>query len=488
MGFNTHSWNNPITLDANNLNRIEQGIKNSHDTIEILNEEVSNLQNRHADIVKDLNALTKDAPNIIETLTNISSLLKNNDISAVLSSADSFLMKTKQALTASELDQIYKNLHMDKFLKLTSVKVDGNNVVNGSEINIVLPKIDDTLDINSSNAISNKAVTKALSNINIEVDVPTHLSQLQQDKDHLTVSIAEKTKWDSYKDILDNIRIEETDPTVPAWAKEPIKPFYYYEEILNKPDIPSTEGFVQNTIKVAGIDLKDDITTVELSTALNLSQYENKVTSINGKTGDIIDLVEQIDLNNYLPLSAGSTKALTGDLYSEGSIILDNTKGISIKDYSGNPFNIFKLNANNQLIIGTSSKTYQIASYMSIRPSSGTSVNLGASNNQWTNIYGKTIYQGGKQVANKEDIPSVSGLASETYVNTQISALQGKLDSITNKADQSALDTTNANVSANTNAIENIETSLETLSNSLSSSLTTLQTAIANKFIIRRWA
>ena len=46
-------------------------------------------------------------------------------------------------------------------------------------------------------------------------------------------------------------------------------------------------GLVQDTRKVAGIDLKDDITTTELSTALNLSQYANKVTSVNNKTGAV---------------------------------------------------------------------------------------------------------------------------------------------------------------------------------------------------------
>ena len=88
MGFNMKSWGNPITLDSNNLNRIEQGIKNAHDTLEITNEEVSNIQNKQAQIVKDLNTLTKDTPNILETLNKVTTLLNNNDISAILSSAD----------------------------------------------------------------------------------------------------------------------------------------------------------------------------------------------------------------------------------------------------------------------------------------------------------------------------------------------------------------------------------------------------------------
>ena len=62
MSYNARSWSNPINLDANNLNRLEQGIKNSHDTLEILNEEVSNLQLRYKDTASKINLLVKDSP------------------------------------------------------------------------------------------------------------------------------------------------------------------------------------------------------------------------------------------------------------------------------------------------------------------------------------------------------------------------------------------------------------------------------------------
>lgn len=481
MGFNTHSWNNPITLDANNLNRIEQGIKNSHDTIEIINEEVSNLQNRHADIVKDLNALTKDAPNIIETLNNISSLLKNNDISAVLSSADSFLMKTKQTLTASELDQIYKNLHMDKFLKLTSVKVDGNNVVNGSEINIVLPKIDDTLDINSSNAISNKAVTKALSNINIEVDVPTHLSQLQQDKDHLTVSIAEKTKWDSYKNILDNIRIEETDPTVPDWAKQPNKPEYNYSEIKNKPtgvlslsdgnpqhalvefdgtadktfeiDIPGLE-FEINANKDSIINLQNSVgqisdTIVDLTGKVNnkvdtstLSSYYTSTQTdelLNNKATDTITEAKGYTDTKISDLIGGAPETLNtlkeiADAFAEDQEVLDALEtaiGKKVDKVEG--YGLSK----NDYTDKDKTKLTNIAE--------GAEVNV---QSDW-NV---TDTSSDAYIKNKPTIPSISGLATETYVNTQVNTLQGEIDGKQDKITD--LDTIRSGASAGATAVQ----------------------------------
>lgn len=584
MGFNTHSWNNPITLDANNLNRIEQGIKNSHDTIEIINEEVSNLQNRHADIVKDLNALTKDAPNIIETLNNISSLLKNNDISAVLSSADNFLMKTKQTLTSSELNQIYKNLHMDKFLKLTSVKVDGNNVVNGSEINIVLPKIDDTLDINSSNAISNKAVTKALSNINIEVDVPTHLSQLQQDKDHLTVSIAEKTKWDSYKDILDNIRIEETDPTVPAWAKEPVKPLYHYNEIIDVPDLTvyinkvtsvnnKTGDIVLNATDVGALPSTtelfsgnyNDLTNkpnIPSISGLASESYVNTKGGLYRGTFDTWDLVPT-DIGGYNQDNNGNTTPLQNDyiVLNNGSGKLDDSSFIYQPNITGGGASIANTyNGVTQTVVYynvTGSANAKILNnVVSIYYNSNTGKwvvttlvdcvfnNTSYSANDIIAEWGYSSYHDGhiKYSSNSENggilvyngiwdtngkdgwnvMLSINNMSysilnainnrytkpstgiPKTDLSSDVQTSLGKADSALQSipaeyitetklnakgyASQSDLDTTNTNISANTNAIENIETSLETLSNSLSSSLTTLQTAIANKFIIRRWA
>ena len=445
MGFDMKTWGNPIALDANNLNRIEQGIKNSHDTLEIVSEEVSNLQNRQLLITEELNTLIKDTPNIIETLTKLSSLLENNDISAVLSSADNFLMKTKQTLTDSELKQIYKNLNLNNFLKLTAIKVNDKDVVNGSEVNITLPKIDTTLDINSTNAISNSAVAKALQNININVEVPTHLNQLQQDVDHLTVSAREKAKWDSYEDILNNISVEETDPTVPAWAKAPDKPLYYYEEILNTPDIPSTEGFVQNTIKIAGIDLKKDITTNELSTALNLSQYENKINSVNSKTGDVTLTASDV---GALPDTVVIPK-----LYNS---IGENTDGAIDQATMTSIF---------ENLDGVLTDIDNKASSKYSKPSTGIP---------------KTDLASDVQTSLGKADTALQSIPAEYITETKLNAK--------GYASQSDLDTTNTNISANTNAIENIETSLETLSNSLSSSLTTLQTAIANKFIIRRWA
>lgn len=209
MGYAMKTWSNPINLDSNNLNRIELGIKNSHDALEIVSEEVANLQTKQFDILKDLKAITKDAPSILTTLEGLQEILNTNDMSAILNNADSFLTKSSQTLSSSELEQVYKNLKLNTFLKLTDIKVNDSSIVNGSEVNITLPTVDTSLNINSVNAVTNKAITKAindikesLNHINIDVEVPTKLSQLEQDSTHLLTTQTEKDLWNSYKDLF----------------------------------------------------------------------------------------------------------------------------------------------------------------------------------------------------------------------------------------------------------------------------------------------
>ena len=179
MGFNIKTWSNPVNLDANNLNRIEQGIKNSHDTLEIVSEEVSNLQHKQLDLETELNNITKNAPDILSTLEQLNILLQNNNISAVLEGADSFLMKKEQTLTTKELNQVYKNLGLSKFISYNNILIDGELAVQGQTIEINSTKVDQSLNKNSSNAISNKAVAEALENFKPTVTPDTNTNNNQ---------------------------------------------------------------------------------------------------------------------------------------------------------------------------------------------------------------------------------------------------------------------------------------------------------------------
>lgn len=74
--------------------------------------------------------------------------------------------------------------------------------------------------------------------------IPSALSEMTDDDSHRTVSDSEKSSWGGKQDAindLEDIRSgaaagatalqEETDPTVPAWAKTPNKPTYEYNEV-----------------------------------------------------------------------------------------------------------------------------------------------------------------------------------------------------------------------------------------------------------------
>lgn len=321
MGFNMKSWNNPITLDSNNLNRIEQGIKNAHDTLEITNEEVSNLQNKQAQIIRDINTLTKDTPNIIETLNKVTGLLENNDISAILSSADTFLTKTKQTLSEEELKQVHKNLGLNSFLKLTSIKVNGVDVVSGSRVNITLPTIDTALNINSTNAISNNAVTKALQNFNLNDKIPTKLSDLEQEDNYRTVTTQEINVWNSILSYLEDINKEESDPTVPSWAKTKNKPSYYYSEILNAPTVPTNISELTNDTNYITSETAIETINTQITNSLNtfdstkVIPLNNRVVSIEGQLPVITQLIDSHTHQDIIDTSKNYTDQKITTLY-----------------------------------------------------------------------------------------------------------------------------------------------------------------------------
>lgn len=68
-----------------------------------------------------------------------------------------------------------------------------------------------------------------------DVTIPTKLADLLADETHRTVTDAEKITWNNKLDSY-----TETDPTVPAWAKEPTKPSYTASEVGALPNTTNT--------------------------------------------------------------------------------------------------------------------------------------------------------------------------------------------------------------------------------------------------------
>ena len=166
MSFTKRIWTDPIKLDASNINRLEQGIKNSFDNIEIMKEEVLSLQLNSAKLNSKVNSLLSDSPEVLKIITDITTILNSNtSILDTLKDTSNFLTKTSQTLTLDEIKQVQKNLGINKFLHLTDIKLNDISIVNGSEINITIPKPDTELSATSSNALANSVVYQSLKNL-----------------------------------------------------------------------------------------------------------------------------------------------------------------------------------------------------------------------------------------------------------------------------------------------------------------------------------
>jgi len=114
------------------------------------------------------------------------------------------------------------------------------------------------------------------------------------------------------------------------------------------------------------------------------------------------------DLNNYLPLSAGSGKKLTGNLYLTKDTVISNLIHIRGLDSSGNAKSLIALSNTNNVWINYDNSGATIVGGSSLQPFTANhkKTNLGTATASFNNIYGTTIYQNGKQVANAEDIPT----------------------------------------------------------------------------------
>ena len=346
MGFNSKNWNS-TTLTTSDLNRIEKGIKDSHDTLDLLGEEVSALQLRQISNQSDIKTLLKDTPTLAATLNEIENLLnKDNKVLETIRDIN-------QLVTKKELDA-----RLFGWIKITDIKQDGNSIYDGdSIINIKSKPIDTSLDINSNNAISNKAVTKALNNLNLTGNIPTKLADLSQDSLHQTVTASEKSKWNSILETLDNIILTETDPTVPDWAKQKTKPYYDYAEIINTPAIPTNADFTLAGLKEKSYNSLTDkpIIPTKTSQLTNDSNFAT-ISQIPTKTSQLTNdsnyaTTSQIpDTSGFVP----NTRTINSKALSS-NISLNNKDVGALPDYT---INISHQTAGNPRIVKFVSVNY----------------------------------------------------------------------------------------------------------------------------------
>jgi hypothetical protein len=120
--------------------------------------------------------------------------------------------------------------------------------------------------------------------------------------------------------------------------------------------------------------------------------------------GDIT--IPDVDLSGYLPLTAGSGKALTGDLYIQSGTTTKNIfigNGARIRVNEGGSMVISAKGSGQGIYLRPGGDTASTTSAAMVegcfRPEANKGASLGSSSNQWNDIYGTAIYQGGTKVS-----------------------------------------------------------------------------------------
>lgn len=125
------------------------------------------------------------------------------------------------------------------------------------------------------------------------VNAPTKLSQFENDLDipdssYIDTKLEQKADKDHnhdgvYQPVGDYLT-EETDPTVPAWAKQAEKPMYTYEEIQNTPDLSgyAMTDYVDSEIEKvkSGIEKYDD---TDIKNRISANEKSIEALSGNGE-------------------------------------------------------------------------------------------------------------------------------------------------------------------------------------------------------------
>lgn len=137
------------------------------------------------------------------------------------------------------------------------------------------------------------------------------------------MSYKEYASKEYVQDVLKNVSFEETDPTVPSWAKEPTKPTYTAEEVGALPVdtvIPSIDGLATETYvdnKVADLvnSAPDKLNTLdELAAALGDDEnFANTVTASLSNKLDKSELTNAINTALTQAKSSGEFDGAKGD-------------------------------------------------------------------------------------------------------------------------------------------------------------------------------
>ena len=136
---------------------------------------------------------------------------------------------------------------------------------------------------------------------------------------------------------------DETDPTVPSWAKAETKPTYDYSEIENTPQIPQVPEDVSVFNNDAGYITAADIPAIPTVPA-DVSAFNNDahyITNTNTSCADAVDLCELLEklelLENQLePImiqTEGVTAVTTTSFTVNGKVLTDGSSTVTERGF-----------------------------------------------------------------------------------------------------------------------------------------------------------
>ena len=144
----------------------------------------------------------------------------------------------------------------------------------------------------------------------------TQLKDLKTDDLHRTVRDIDKKKWNAksdfsgnYKDLIDpptkvsqfendsQYLVSETDPTVPEWAKFPVKPEYTYEEVGADPEGTARKRVtLHNEDSLAHSDIRGDLRTL----SKRIEAIQAVLESPDESLDELVEIVKYIKDNRDL--------------------------------------------------------------------------------------------------------------------------------------------------------------------------------------------
>ena len=224
------------------------------------------------------------------------------------------------------------------------------------------------LDVSSPKSIKNVINTLITEYKNVAENFPTKLSDLTDDETHRLVTDTEKASWNAKLSVIPNdyktktendnlyqpkgnylTSFTESDPTVPAWAKQSNKPEYEYSEIKNTPVIPINNnqltngaGYITATRPAgqgigfiskdnAGFTIYGDSVSENLYTYIINSGGKNGWYKLLDTNGKLYSEHKEVAVKEDIPIVNNSTITIKQGEETKGSFTLNQSDSATIE-------------------------------------------------------------------------------------------------------------------------------------------------------------